>query len=475
MPRGFLVKRHYQCGSAGGLQAHQLETSRLRRNSEEDRSDSGSEHDYVSHDTAQSPDSGFSASPLALTTRDRSASPGTRETPPEPRGSQLRPLSSLQPYYVPSNLSYYHNTASTYSPFYFSSFDRLSVTSPTGKNIVTDSVVPQCPNKKRSNDSISKPKPNRKSKAARRLNFSEVKNSPVSGTFIRDSDDEDTGGDIGTSRVVRGDIDGSLNFVEVTEEAKNELAKIENKIGDYICQLCKEWFEDAFRLAQHRCSRIVHIEYRCPECDKVFNCPANLASHRRWHKPRPNSSTKVSAPSKILPAPPAAHDHDTPLNLAVKDRVNPSLGTPATTAESEALYSCDKCDKKFRRRAYLVKHLQTHQVESSEPAPRRVEPERPYPCRYCGQVLPSEEYLAKHLLQHNDEVSVIPSDRPRPPPSHLPNGTPCVQPDFLYKCKHCTSVFYTSAALTRHINKRHPSDTKQVILLNLPTPEMNRQ
>ena len=39
---------------------------------------------------------------------------------------------------------------------------------------------------------------------------------------------------------VTGDIDPEFNVVEVTEEAKQELAKIENKIGDYICRLCKE-------------------------------------------------------------------------------------------------------------------------------------------------------------------------------------------------------------------------------------------
>ena len=52
--------------------------------------------------------------------------------------------------------------------------------------------------------------------------------------------------------VLAGDIPPEFNVVEVTEEAKAELAKIENKIGEYCCRLCKEVYPDAFGLAQHR-------------------------------------------------------------------------------------------------------------------------------------------------------------------------------------------------------------------------------
>ena len=97
--------------------------------------------------------------------------------------------------------------------------------------------------------------------AIRKINFDAEFSVPVSTAIMNHQLlGEDSSEDDGVA--VSGDIDRKFNVVVATTEAREQLAKVENKIGDYVCQLCKELHEDAFQLAQHHCSKIVHIEYR---------------------------------------------------------------------------------------------------------------------------------------------------------------------------------------------------------------------
>lgn len=184
--------------------------------------------------------------------------------------------------------------------------------------------LPDVPSKKVFTSSHHRSKSDRKRVKSRKQLVDEETTSPVSGTIIRKLDD-------GEELVVRkGDIDPAFNIVEVTEEAKAALALIENKIGNYLCQLCRSMYEDPFGLAQHRCSRIVHIEYRCSECDKVFNCPANLASHKRWHKPR-NIVDKKNPPKEN------------------EIQSEEKLATSVEHIVSEEKFPCSQCGRIFRR------------------------------------------------------------------------------------------------------------------------------
>ncbi|KAK7906681.1 hypothetical protein WMY93_015293 [Mugilogobius chulae] len=97
-------------------------------------------------------------------------------------------------------------------------------------------------------------------------------------------------------------------------------------LAGLVCQLCRESFPEPLALAQHRCSRIVRVEYRC-DCGKVFSCSANLASHRRWHRPH-------------------AHAH-----------------SDSDSAE-DAPHECARCGKRFKRLASLRKHEARHQDAS---------------------------------------------------------------------------------------------------------------
>ncbi|KAG8444004.1 hypothetical protein GDO86_009260 [Hymenochirus boettgeri] len=258
----------------------------------------------------------------------------------------------------------------------------------------------------------TKPPAAKKTKAIRKLTFEdEVTTSPVLGLKIKEGP------------------------VDPPSRPRPPNSSGPRPLGEFICQLCKEEYTDPFSLAQHKCSRIVRVEYRCPECHKVFSCPANLASHRRWHKPRP----------------PIAQ----PKEEALSDRDTPSPGASESGSE-DGLYECPRCSRKFRRQAYLRKHLLSHQpVKESEDPPHVTPFQREgtksppglsapecYPCPVCGETFPGKNSQERHIrLLHSAQ---------------------------LFPCKYCPATFYSSPGLTRHINKCHPSENRQVILLQVP-------
>ncbi|XP_056402901.1 insulinoma-associated protein 2 [Hyla sarda] len=315
-----------------------------------------------------------------------------------------------------------------------------------------------------SRDSARAPKPpTKKPKASRKLHFTdEVTTSPVLGLKIKAE--------------------------EPDAKARGPLAK-RPPLGEFICQLCKEQYPDPFALAQHKCSRIVRVEYRCPECDKIFSCPANLASHRRWHKPRTlgnegqvgkkmpillegkeNSSVRSAPLSLVEQSPRLQHQHSVDSSQIPDQHLRPGNSsfqgredaqTPVSQAASEEgeeeAFHCPYCHKRFRRHAYLRKHLLTHQPYG----PMERGGQLTYPCTLCGVHFPSVDIRDKHRLWHAVREELL-----------LPLEEALVAEggQQIFPCAVCPTAFFSSPGLSLHMNKCHSSESRPD--LPLPTPPL---
>lgn len=376
--------------------------------------------------------------------------------------------------------------------------------------------------------------PSKKPKINRKLNFEdEVTTSPVLGLRIK------------------------KESPEVRRQRETTSTPTAQPLGEFICQLCKEEYPDPFSLAQHKCSRIVRVEYRCPECDKVFSCPANLASHRRWHKPRPVISQGVET-NRVSPlketrallqqeegkenellrtnlhhgaadssrsrreqplllfhgrsrespdrnpyrnpsercgelqqpqmraadSPPSSlllrngDPHERADVLPPPSLTHPHLSNPPfiQALTEEEVYECRYCGKKFRRQAYLKKHLVTHEMSrptsSYNQKVNGSQSQQVFLCHLCGARFPSVEIRDKHRLWHamRDEllVETLQGRRADVFHAHADERSPGEgEHQQIFTCKYCPSTFFSSPGLTRHINKTHPTENRQVMRLQM--------
>uniref|UniRef100_A0A1I7W7Q6 C2H2-type domain-containing protein n=1 Tax=Heterorhabditis bacteriophora TaxID=37862 RepID=A0A1I7W7Q6_HETBA len=113
---------------------------------------------------------------------------------------------------------------------------------------------------------LIKPEPVKPLDYVRRTEEDTVTLSPVSGMFIKEEFDVPSPEEL---QKEVDNLDETAAYVEVSEESRKKIDQIPNIIGDSMCCLCK-----------------------------VFSCPANLASHRRWHKPR-DQYEKIQCPSCV--------------------------------------------------------------------------------------------------------------------------------------------------------------------------------
>ncbi|KAF6729044.1 Insulinoma-associated protein 2 [Oryzias melastigma] len=335
--------------------------------------------------------------------------------------------------------------------------------------------------------------PSKKPKVNRKLNFEdEVTTSPVLGLRIKKESPE-----------VRRQRESTPTGAQ--------------PLGEFICQLCKEEYPDPFSLAQHKCSRIVRVEYRCPECDKVFSCPANLASHRRWHKPRPvisqggepNRTPPLKEPRALLQQEEGKENellrtnqhHGTAdssrsssrrepslLLLHARSRDspdrnpyrNPSESRPSRTPRSSKPSQRMKCTsaatagRSSAGQAYLKKHLVTHELSPPPPSFTQEvngsQSQQVFLCHLCGARFPSVEIRDKHRLWHamRDELLVETLRGRRADVFHAhADESGAGEGQQIFTCKYCSSTFFSSPGLTRHINKTHPTENRQVMRLQM--------
>ncbi|KAG8445204.1 hypothetical protein GDO86_010109 [Hymenochirus boettgeri] len=136
-------------------------------------------------------------------------------------------------------------------------------------------------------------------------------------------------------------------------------------------------------------------QYRCEECDQLFESKADLSDHQKYSCGTPHSAFSL-----------------------VENSFPSSLNDPSDLTDKHHIHECKECDQVFPDIQSLEKHLLSHTEE------------REYKCDQCPKAFNWKSNLIRHQMSHDTGKH--------------------------YECENCSKQVFTDPSnLQRHIRSQH--------------------
>ncbi|KAM9604352.1 histone-lysine N-methyltransferase MECOM isoform 9-T13 [Trichechus inunguis] len=135
-------------------------------------------------------------------------------------------------------------------------------------------------------------------------------------------------------------------------------------------------------------------QYRCEDCDQLFESKAELADHQKFPCSTPHSAFSM-----------------------VEEEFRQQLESESDLREIHAIQECKECDQVFPDLQSLEKHMLSHTEE------------REYKCDQCPKAFNWKSNLIRHQMSHDSGKH--------------------------YECENCAKVFTDPSNLQRHIRSQH--------------------
>ena len=224
------------------------------------------------------------------------------------------------------------------------------------------------------------------------------------------------------------------------------------EVDKWLCHVCDKSFKDKQLLAAHL--KALHLgKWLCHFCDKPFTDKEGLVSHLKTHgdgdgkgpnivvikqpEPKPNEQPKLVARRKST---------KTNSNEAL-DVIASNIQAFEVTDSSLSLFKCTMCNKFFKLKKSLQKHILKHKI-SAETEPQdeiasnieSVQINEPsltmFKCNMCGKYFRYKKSLKRHILKHTSQ------------------------------CQFCHQILETSL-LDRHVREVHPRGDYLCVICNM--------